>query len=117
MDIVGDFNYGINVNLSDNRNEVVDLHGTGPYIMEERVGQVGSPIYYWYGWETEGLFSSYEQIDSHAQPAGQETQLGDTICKDQNGAGVSNDEDRVVIGERSARYIFGVYVNLDWKNY
>lgn len=117
MDIVGDFNYGINVNLSDNRNEVVDLHGTGPYIMEERVVQVGSPINSWYGWETEGLFSSYEQIDSHAQPAGQETHLGDIIFKDQNGDGVINDEDRVVIGDPNPRYIFGVNLNFGWKNF
>ncbi|WP_234567913.1 SusC/RagA family TonB-linked outer membrane protein [Rhodohalobacter sp. 614A] len=117
QDIVGDFNYGIKMNLSDNRNEVVDLVETGPYINGERVIQEGSPINAWYGWEAEGLFSSYEQIDNSPQPAGQETHLGDIIFKDQNNDGIINDEDRVIIGDRNPRYIFGVNLNFGWKNF
>ena len=116
-DEVGPFNYGIDFNLSDNRNEVVDLAGTGPFVYGESVVQEGSPIDAWYGWETEGLFSSYEQIDSHAQPAGQETHLGDIIFKDQNGDGLINDQDRVVIGDPTPRYVFGLNLNAGWKNF
>ena len=120
-DDVGAFNYGVDFNLSDNRNEVIDLVETGPYVLggglDGRVIQEGSPINAWYGWETEGLFDSYEQIDSHAQPAGQETHLGDIIFKDQNGDGVINDQDRVVIGDPTPRYIFGLNLNAGWKNF
>lgn len=121
QDDVGEFNYGIDFNLSDNRNEVIDLVDTGPYIegggLGGRVIQEGSPINAWYGWEAVGLFSSYEQIDSHAQPAGQETHLGDIIFKDQNGDGVINDEDRVVIGDPNPRYIFGLNLSAGWRNF
>ena len=121
QDGIGDFSYSIDVNLSDNQNEVVDLVNTGPYVEGGGLGgnviQEGSPIGAWYGWEAEGLFNSYEQIDSHAQPAGQETHLGDIIFKDQNGDGIINDADRTVIGDPTPRYIYGVNLNLGWKNF
>jgi len=120
-DDLGGFNYGIDFNLSDNRNKVIDLVDTGPYILGGGLGgyviQEGTPINAWYGWEAEGLFSSYEQIDSHAQPAGQETHLGDIIFKDQNNDGIINDADRVVIGDPNPRYIFGLNINLGWRSF
>lgn len=121
QDVTGDFSYGVNLNLSDNRNEVVDLVGTGPYIEGGGLGgnviQEGSPIGAWYGLEAEGLFSSYDQIDAHAQVPGQVTRLGDIIYKDQNGDGVINEDDRVVIGDPNPRYIYGVNINMAFKNF
>jgi TonB-linked SusC/RagA family outer membrane protein len=120
-DVSGNFRYGIDLNLSDNKNEVLDLVGTGPYIEGGNLGgnviQEGSPIGAWYGLEAEGLFTSYEQIDNSAQPAGQVTRLGDIIYKDQNGDGVINEDDRTVIGDPSPRYIYGVNINLGYKNF
>jgi hypothetical protein len=77
----------------------------------------GSPINAWYGLEAEGLFNSYDQIDSHAQPAGQVTRLGDIIYKDQNNDGLINEDDRVVIGDPNPRYIYGFNINLGYKNF
>ncbi len=116
-DEIGSVGYGIDFNLSDNRNKVTDLVETGPYVIDERVIQEGSPINSWYGWEATGLFSSYDEIDSHAQPAGQQTHLGDIIFKDQNNDGVINDEDRVVIGDQSPRYMFGLNLKMNWKSF
>ena len=121
QDDISNFSYGIDFNLSDNRNEVIDLVGTGPYVLGDglngHVIQEGSPVNAWYGWEAEGLFSSYEQIDSHAQPADQETHLGDIIFKDQNGDGIINDADRMVIGDPNPRYVFGLNLNVGWRNF
>ncbi len=121
QDVIGEISYGINFNLSDNRNEVIDLVGTGPYIEGGTLGgnviQEGTPIGAWYGLEATGLFNSYEQIDSHAQPAGQVTRLGDIIFKDQNDDGVINEDDRVVIGDPNPRYIYGVNINMGYKNF
>lgn len=120
-DNIGEVSYGIDFNLSDNRNKVIDLVGTGPYVLggglNGHVVQEGTPINAWYGLEAEGLFSSYDQIDSHAQVAGWETRLGDIIFKDQNNDGIINDEDRVVIGDPNPRYIFGVNINMGWNNF
>lgn len=121
QDKTGEVSYGIDVNLSDNRNKVIDLVDSGPYIEGGNLGgnviQEGSPIGAWYGLEVTGLFNSYEQIDSHAQPPGQETRLGDLIYKDQNSDGIINEQDRVVIGNPNPHYIYGINVNVGWKNF
>lgn len=121
QEVQGDFSYGINLNLSDNKNEVIDLVGTGPYIEGGNLGgnviQEGTPIGAWYGLEAEGLFDSYEQIDAHAQVPGQVARLGDIIYKDQNDDGVINEDDRVVIGDPNPRYIYGVNINMGYKNF
>lgn len=121
-DNIGEVSYGIDVNLSDNRNEVIDLVDTGPYIegdlnLSQNVIQEGSPIGAWYGYETEGLYDSYQQIDNHADVPGEGARLGDVIFKDQNGDGIINDEDRVVIGDPNPHYIFGVNINAGWRNF
>lgn len=121
QDQINEVSYGIDFNLSDNRNEVIDLVNTGPYVLggglNRHVVQEGTPINAWYGLEADGLFSSYEQIDAHAQPAGWVTRLGDIRFKDQNNDGVINEEDRVVIGDPNPRYIFGVNINMGWRNF
>ncbi|SHF62972.1 TonB-linked outer membrane protein, SusC/RagA family [Fodinibius roseus] len=122
QDNIGEVSYGIDFNLSDNRNEVIDLVDTGPYIegdlnLSQNVIQEGSPIGAWYGYETEGLYSSYQQIDSHADVPGEGARLGDIIFKDQNDDGIINDEDRVVIGDPNPHYIFGVNINAGWRNF
>ena len=120
-DNIDEFSYRINFNLSDNRNEVVDLVGTGPYVLGGNLGgrvvMEGQPMNAWYGLEAVGLFESYDQIDSHAQPSGWTTRLGDIIFKDQNNDGVINDEDRVVIGDPNPRYIFGLNLDFGWRNF
>ncbi|MDZ7692595.1 MAG: TonB-dependent receptor [Balneolaceae bacterium] len=94
-DNIGEVNYGVDVNLSDNQNEVIDLVDTGPYIeggnLGGRVIQEGSPINAWYGLEVEGLYNSYEQIDNHADVPGDPARLGDLIYVDQNNDGVINE--------------------------
>jgi len=113
--------YGIGFKLSDNRNKVVDLNQTGPYLQHDDIGihvvQEGTPINAWYGLEVDGLFSSYEEIDNHPQPAGQVTRLGDIIYVDRNGDGLINDEDQTVIGNPNPHYIYSININVGWKNF
>lgn len=121
QDEIGEVSYGIDLNLSDNRNEVIDLVDTGPYIeggnLGGRVIQEGSPINAWYGLEVEGLFDSYQQIDDYgAHVPGEETRLGDLMYVDQNDDGVINDEDRKVIGNPNPHYIYGININAGWRN-
>jgi TonB-linked SusC/RagA family outer membrane protein len=115
-DFVGEVSYNVAFNLSDNRNQVLDLYGTGPYIQGERVVEVGAPINAWYGYESTGFFVNQAEIDAHAQPGGYTTRPGDLIFKDQNGDGVINPDDRVIIGDPNPRYIFGLNVGAKWRN-
>lgn len=72
-DHVGDFTYGVNLNLSHNENEVTRIansegiiHGS-PNILSEGTtemyrAQEGYPIGYFYGYKTLGVFQSEKQI-------------------------------------------------------
>jgi TonB-linked SusC/RagA family outer membrane protein len=118
-DRVREFNYSVDFNLSDNRNEVVDLAGTGPYTYlyaGREVIMEGAPIRAYYGYEALGLFQSWAEIEAHAQQDA-ETEPGDVKWKDQNGDGIINDLDRVVIGNPHPRYMFGVNMNASWRSF
>lgn len=116
-DAIGTVNYGVNFNLSDNQNKVLDLNGTGPYVSGETVVMEGAPIRSWYGFEADGYFRNQAEIDAHPQPSGWTTRPGDIRFKDQNGDGVINEDDRVIIGNPNPRYIFGVNLNASWRGF
>jgi TonB-linked SusC/RagA family outer membrane protein len=116
-DAIGQVDYGVNFNLSDNRNEVIDLNDTGPYVSNESVVVEGSPIRSWYGLEADGYFRDQAEIDAHAQPSGWITRPGDLRFKDQNGDGAINEDDRVIIGDPNPRYMYGVNLNAGWRGF
>jgi TonB-linked SusC/RagA family outer membrane protein len=105
-DAVGDLRYSVGFNLSDVTNEVVSLAGTGPYITRWNIIQDGYPIGALYGYQAQGLFQSKEEVASHAKQHPR-TGPGDLRYKDQNGDGVINSDDRVVIGSELPRYTLG----------
>lgn len=122
QDAVGEFNYAFDFNLSDVRNEVVDLAGTGPFIGEREYGgryyiiQEGQPIGAIYGYEADGLFQSQEEVQSHAKQDPR-TGPGDIRYKDQNGDGIINADDRVVLGSDLPRYTLGSGFNASYKGF
>lgn len=118
----GAVDYGIDFNLSDNRNKVLDLAGTGPYVNGETVVMVGAPINAWYGYEVDKkqpYFRTQEEADNSPQPIGYETRTkpGDLRFIDQNGDGVINESDRVVFGDPNPRYMFGLNLTARWGRF
>jgi TonB-linked SusC/RagA family outer membrane protein len=116
-DAIRAVNYGIDFNLSDNRNKVLDLYNTGPYISGETVVAVGQPIRSWYGFEVDGYFRDQAEIDQHAELSGWITRPGDLKYVDQNGDGVINEDDRTVMGDPNPRYTFGMNLSASWRNF
>ena len=118
-DAIGTVEYGIDFNLSDNRNKVLDLYGTGPYISGESVVMVGAPIRAWYGWEAYGYFRDQQEADNHPQPTGfvNTTRPGDLKFRDQDGDGIINENDRVMLGDPNPRYMFGLNLSASWRNF
>ncbi|MDX1675090.1 MAG: TonB-dependent receptor, partial [Longimicrobiales bacterium] len=112
----GDFSYSIDFNLSDNRNEVVDLVGTGPYISWMWATIEGQPIGVLYGYEAVGLFQSQQEIDNHAFQHPQ-THPGDVKWKDQNEDGIINQDDKVPMGSELPRYQFGLNMSASYGNF
>jgi TonB-linked SusC/RagA family outer membrane protein len=113
---VRDVRYGIDVSLSDNRNKVLDLVGTGPYITDQWAVLEGHPVRSWYGYKALGYFQTEEEIANHAtqNPL---TRPGDLKFQDQNGDGVINEQDKVVIGDPHPHYQFGINLNAAWRNF
>lgn len=111
---IKDFKYDVSVNFSDVINKVVDLRGvnrTGLTVSRE-----GSAINSIYGLEAEGLFQSDAEAKAHATQFGV-TKAGDIKYKDQNGDGIINDADNVIIGSTIPRYTYSANFNASYKGF
>ncbi len=116
----GEFNHNFNLNFSDSQNEVTDFGG------EERIDQSdqmykiireGVALGSYYGYKTDGYFQSMEEIANSALPVGSNLQPGDVRFVDQNGDGVIDINDRVVLGNAFPRYTFGFTYDVQYKNF
>lgn len=114
--------YSISGNIAHNKNEVLDLSNAGSALNQfiSFVGlmnttQVGGPIASFWGWQTDGLFQSQEEVDNHAfQSSG--TAPGDIRFKDLNGDGVINAEDQTIIGNPWPKFTYGFNGSISYKN-
>lgn len=115
-DRINDFGYSISGNLSDNRNEVVDLGDTGPWKGSNTYEEVGLPFNSIYGYESMGLFQSDEEV-ANAPFQNSNTAAGDIRYKNQNGDDKIDANDRVVIGDPNPHFLYGVNLGFDYKNF
>lgn len=77
----------------------------------------GQALGSYYGYRTDGFFQSYDDIANSALPIGVSAQPGDVKYVDQNGDGIIDDKDRVVIGNAFPRLTFGFTYDLQWKDF
>ena len=111
---INEFKYGINVNLSDVINKVVDMRGINQSgLLASREGYAYNSIY---GLQAEGFFKDAPDVASHAKQFGT-VAPGDLKYKDQNNDGIINESDRVVLGSTVPRYTFGVNFNSSYKGF
>ena len=115
-DRINDFGFSISCNLSDNRNEVIDLGGTGPWKGSNTYTDVGLPFNSIYGYESMGLFQSDEEV-ANAPFQNSNTAAGDIRYKNQNGDNKIDANDRVVIGDPNPHFLYGVNLGFDYKNF
>jgi hypothetical protein len=123
-DQIKEFKYGVNFNLSDVRNEVVNLAGTPPTI-GDRVRMVGHPLDAFYGLVADRIAQEsdfkYDPETGEFVPdfpyiLNDPVAPGDIIYKDLDGDGrITLEEDRKVIGSDIPRYSFGLMANAEWK--
>lgn len=129
-DNINDFNYSIGVNMSDVKNELTDFGGEAPSISGWTVIKKGESLNSFYGYTSDGLFQTQEEIDNHpTQPNHSNLKPGDIKLVDQltvdtNGDGIPdeadgviNDDDRSVIGSSIPRYQYGFNFSSDYKNF
>lgn len=111
---VKDFNYNINLNLSDVRNKIIDTRGinqTGTTVNRE-----GYSIGSLFGYVAEGLFQSDAEVAAHAKQFGT-VKAGDIKYRDQNGDGIINESDKVVIGGTIPRLTYAANISASYKGF
>lgn len=118
---VGDFSYSISGNVSFIKNKLTALNGGAPVPngLLQMTDQ-GFPLYYFRGYEYEGVYRTQEEIDAylHGYPAGAiPYNVGDAKYKDQNGDGMITDEDRVNIGDPTPWLNYGLNLTGAWKGF
>lgn len=112
------FNSSINFNINDNK--IVDLAGTGPYISggnETRtITAVGLPINALWGYTTDGLFQTKEEIEKYpTMRSGIEP--GDVKFVDLNNDGKITADDMTYLGRSFPKYTFGADFNVTYAGF
>ena len=131
---INKFRYEFGFNVSYIKNEVVSL-GTGNepvwggWLAESNINDfvtktaVGRPIGSFYGYVTDGIFKSYEEIKASAQynygklDFEQTTRPGDFRFVDLNGDGVISAEDRTYLGSPMPDFVFGIPFSFGYGNF
>jgi TonB-linked SusC/RagA family outer membrane protein len=114
--------YSLGANLSINQNNVVDLKGTGPYIAGSDIDPryiiaKGLPINTLWGYKTEGLFQSEQEIAEYKATYAANTKPGDVKYIDLNKDGKINADDMTAIGNSFPKYTFGLTSDFSYKNF
>lgn len=114
-DSVGDFFYGISANLSDYVSKMGYLGGSE--FIGDQINKIGSYYNEWYGYRTDGLFQSLDEINSYPV-MNSSVMPGDIkyLKADPNdNSPVSPDKDRVLLGNSQPRYQYAGNINMAWK--
>ncbi len=89
----GNFSWTTNLNIFANREEIVELFGTG----EDDIGNqwfIGEPLTVWYDYDMIGIW----QLDEEAEAASYGRSPGEIKLRDVTGDGSITEADRVIIG-------------------
>ena len=107
------------VYVTYNRNRIVDLNSNVPHYINQinnsyvTILANGLPINCFYGYVTDGLFQTQDDVEAHAVQPG--AQPGDIRFRDLNNDGVINDDDRTVIGNPNPTWLFSMGNTFRWK--
>lgn len=115
--------YWINANIADAQNELIDYMGADVFAEGTVRLLNGYPLNSIFGYKTDGLFQSQEEVDAHAFQDNR-TGPGDVKYLDLNNDGRINAGDQtkedhgdlVYLGNTNPRYTFGIQGGFNWKN-
>jgi TonB-linked SusC/RagA family outer membrane protein len=118
------FNYKVDLLFSDYTAEITQFDNPNGVISDYYVGQQIGEIW---GFETEGLFQTDDEVENYDQSevVGHQLLAGDLKFKDLDGEEgitrgsqtLSDHGDLSIIGNSSPRYSYGVRLNADWVNF
>ncbi len=116
-DKVGDFNYSLNFNLSNDVSVMGDI-ANKEVISGGKIIRKGVEYMSWYGYVNQGLYQTQEQVDNSASIG--TVYPGDVRYKNFDDADpynptITTDRDRRVLGSSLPHFNYGGSVNLEWK--
>ncbi|MEX2567472.1 MAG: SusC/RagA family TonB-linked outer membrane protein [Cyclobacteriaceae bacterium] len=123
--LVNQFTWNTSLNLTANRNRVMDLGETGEQltgggpvtigINQYSIIKEGEPLGAFYGYIFDGIYQSEEQVNELGhQPL---AKTGDLIYRDLNGDGILNQEDRMILGKALPNFILGFDNHFSYRNF
>lgn len=123
---VNEFSYNVALLGSTIHNEVLEVGGNsgvdsvllGGYLgngIPVTRTEVGLPIGAFYGYQTNGVFQTQDEIDNYPVYTQEELQPGDLKYVDVNKDGIINQLDRTFIGSPIPKFIFGLNFGLEYK--
>ncbi len=123
--IGSNFSYYIGGNFATLKNKVLSLGGAdgldaGSAEFRQR-SMIGQPFQAFYGYQVLGVFQNQSDItNSGYSPefiASRGLVPGDFKYKDQNGDGVINDQDRVILGSYLPKLTYGMNMGFSYRNF
>jgi len=135
---VGDFKYQIQITASHNTSKVTEITESISYLTGGNIGtfgdskrfEIGYEPWYFYGFKTDGIFKSQEEIDQHVNADGKKLQssaiLGDVKYLDIAGLpdslgggpdGTISDKDKTYLGSPYPKWIMGLNFNCEYKGF
>jgi TonB-linked SusC/RagA family outer membrane protein len=129
QNIKGRFEWNTNFNVSFNRNKIVGLNDSVPLLtggiglnQNLSIQSAGHPVNSFYGFVTNGIFQTPEEVDNYAvQVPGSDpfnrTSPGDFRFLDLNNDGVINDNDRTYLGDPNPSVIFAMNNSLSYQGF
>ncbi len=115
--IGSEFTYGLTGNLAWSRNKVLAREISDSYPTYRSV--IGQPMGLIYGFESNGLFQTQEQVNDYPTAPSGYTAIGEIMYVDQNGDGkIDQTHDYVQIGRsRTPEMNFSLNIDLAWRNF
>ena len=113
--MVGDFRYSIDANVSFVQNELTALNGGSPVISTYWRCDVGMPVFEYWGYNYLGVYQSDEEAKEYLPNDTSGYGAGDAKYEDLNGDGKIDDNDRTGIGNNFPWLTYGLNFSLEWK--
>ena len=117
----GDFSYSIGLTGAYNQNKVLSTASGAPLFAgslpvagyQATVSRIGAPIGAFFGYQVAGVFQTPQEVTDSPQAGA--AKPGDLRYQDQNGDGVLDSRDYVVLGNPNPRFTYGVNTNFRYK--
>jgi TonB-dependent starch-binding outer membrane protein SusC len=124
----GEFHYNVSTNFTWMHNEVTYLNPLLTRVPGASVGtgwtatyfELGLPVWYFRGYQTDGIFQNQAQIDQYIADnglTGYSPKPGDPIVVNNVDDGKINADDQGMIGSPAPTFLFGANMNFDYKGF